>query len=974
MDIVRDSDLNYDNDVDCSRYDPRKFRSTFVGISDKFFVFHQNIRSFNKNCDELLLFMNGLDVCIDVVILSETWFNEDNCYDIPGYKSYHSYRKDRGGGGISIYVSAKLKSKIISDICVITPVAEFCGAAVSLSASVTINVIGFYRPPGNSTIEQFCNFYENSILSKFSPSQMIVAGGDANINLLSSDGTIDPYTDLMYSNCFLPCITLPTRVTSNTQTIIDHIWSNIISNVKSGVFENDITDHYTIFTCILDRRSVKTLVARKFRDCSEMNVSKLKERLSLSLAGFHIYDSIDIDLKTQIFLDVLYNVYNECCPVKTKLISISRLNKPWFDDDLRRLCDMKHGLFRRYKANEVSFSEYSYFKNKFTALLRRSKVNYFRDKFDRCKGNIRMTWRNINDVMGRGKRADIDKIIQSGESFEDDYEIACRFNQYFSSVAGELREAIPDSDASPLGFLGARSVDSLDFDHVTVSEVKTVIRAMPNKSGKIDSVPVFIFKKLEMVISPIICRLFNCSLIEKKFPSALKLAEVVPVHKSGSPYAVANYRPISILPVLSKIFEKIMRARLIEFLAEYNILCDHQFGFRAGRETSDAILEFLDHAYNSLDSKSYLISVFLDLSKAFDTLDHDILLSKLEHVEVRGVVLEWFSSYLSDRRQVVGVNGTCSSVKPMNTGVPQGSVLGPLLFLIYINDMSLCSKRLHFIHFADDTTVFRTGNDIMNLMGEVNTEFRKVDDWLIANKLSLNLTKSTFMVISHSNIPSDLSLSVRNHNLSRVNFAKFLGVLIDDRLTFKCQIGELSNKLSKSVGILYKLSHYVPPSTLKSLYFSLCHFLISYGITAWGSSASTHLSRVVSLQNRAVRTLPMIGNVNNFSSYNILKINDLYKYFCCVKLFKCFREDSHKHFYDCFNKLIPDHSHNTRHKANGYFNVPICHKTRSQRSFIYVASNFWNEIPLSTRNLPQLSIFKRTYKASLVGKYSSGLT
>ena len=262
-----DSDNIVNADIDCRKYSINNFKSSF-SVSDKFVVFHQNIRSYNKNSDEFILFMSSLDTDVDVVILSETWFDEYNLHDICGFKAYHTYRKDRTGGGVSVFVNNRLSSKIIPNMSFVTPICEFCSVNVRLSAPETINIVGFYRSPNRSTVEEFCELFRDGILSHFSSAQLILTGGDANINLASDDRLSDCYMDLMYSYSLLPYITLPTRISANSQTIIDHIWCNVVSNVRAGVVETDITDHFTIFACLLDRKAHSNLICRKFRDCS----------------------------------------------------------------------------------------------------------------------------------------------------------------------------------------------------------------------------------------------------------------------------------------------------------------------------------------------------------------------------------------------------------------------------------------------------------------------------------------------------------------------------------------------------------------------------------------------------------------------------------------------------------------------------------------------------------------------------------
>jgi hypothetical protein len=255
-----DPDNNFHSNIPCTYYNSELFNDEFANLEDKFVIIHQNIRSFNCNIDEFTVFLGTLCVDVDVIILCETWLNKGNVGDIGGFRGYHSCREDKRGGGVSIFVSEKLKSKYNFDLTYVSPVAEFCTVNVSLSPRQSINVVGFYRPPNNSTIEPFCNIIRDDILPSFTSSQMVLLGGDANINLLNNNNVSNMYTNIFLAKYFLPYINLPTRVTGHSISSVDHIWSNIISDVRAGIFTTDITDHFTLFACLLNKKRTVLLL------------------------------------------------------------------------------------------------------------------------------------------------------------------------------------------------------------------------------------------------------------------------------------------------------------------------------------------------------------------------------------------------------------------------------------------------------------------------------------------------------------------------------------------------------------------------------------------------------------------------------------------------------------------------------------------------------------------------------------------
>ena len=402
-------------------------------------------------------------------------------------------------------------------------------------------------------------------------------------------------------------------------------------------------------------------------------------------------------------------------------------------------------------------------------------------------------------------------------------------NKHFASCGATLAAKLPHSERHFSEFLAYRP-KTFYFLPVTPGEVESEISLLPlGKSHGVYSCPVSFLKVSKCFISQPLTDIMNTSILEGTFPKKLKLAKVVPVFKNGDDTDPNNYRPISLLSIFNRIFERLMYKRLKSFFEINGLFYESQYGFREKHSTQHALIDIVNRIQNNMDKGMFSTGVFIDLKKAFDTVDHEILLDKLYRYGIRGIVLEWFSSYLKGRSQVTQI-GEHASPKELNPcGVPQGSVLGPLLFLIYINDIHQSSDKLNFFLFADDTTLLFAHKNLKVLEQVINSELTKVSEWLIANKLSLNIKKSNYVIFCPKQKKVNREISIKMYDTSanrycsveRKDFVKFLGILIDCNLKWKHHIDFVSLKISKTIGILARLRHFVSTETLLMIYRSL---------------------------------------------------------------------------------------------------------------------------------------------------------
>ena len=472
-------------------------------------------------------------------------------------------------------------------------------------------------------------------------------------------------------------------------------------------------------------------------------------------------------------------------------------------------------------------------------------------------------------------------------------------------------------------------------------------------------------------ILPFISHIINLSFSTGLVPQELKEAKVIPMHKGESPYLFNNYRPISILPILSKIFEKLFHKRLYHFLTVNKIIFDKQFGFRPKHSTETALTLLNSQLVNSFEKGEGVIGIFLDFSKAFDTVNFDILLDKCRHYGVRGIPLRWLSNYLKNRFQHVSLSGTCSPKLPISMGVPQGSILGPLLFLIYVNDLPEVPDNLKTVMYADDGNFFVSGKDINCLFNLANTDLTLIGDWLQANRLSLNVSKSNFMLFSHQNkTHTNLSLKIQNQILERTASTKFLGYVLDENLRWSNHISYVSKKVSKNIGVLYKLRKVTDHTTLLEAYYSFIHPFLTNGLSTWGCASKGQLDKLFLLQKRAVR---IIGNVRKydhtgplFLRYNILPLETLYKFLSIIHMFKIYKGYLPPVISDLFKIRTRINERKTR--LTHIFEVPFTHLSFVQRNIHINGPILFNEYCNYTNIKCSLYTFKRSLKQRLMSE------
>ena len=953
----------------------KKLATVTRGHSD-FSLLHLNCRSLLGHFDDFKSLIANLHKSFCAIGISETWLNDQtfDLVNVPGYCFISNHRSGKTGGGVGLYLQDHLQYKLLQDCTISNPdVIESMFVEIPNPHGKNIIVGTVYRPP-NQNLDSFMHEF-NKILSTISKdNKQCYLMGDFNLDLLRYDqhSATQEFVDSLFSHMFIPLITRPTRITSHTATLIDNIFTNSFANLQNtqrGIILNDISDHLPVFAfcnnvSVPCKKSDKSLYKRDF---GEENLTNFHTSLS-QVDWSNVVVGQDPNIQFNAFASEYNTHFEECFPHRK--IKLNRSNKsmtPWISKGLLVSIKKKNGLYKKLIKNTTPAreSQYKTYKNKLNHLIRIAKRFYYDNKFEQAKDNLKETWRLINEVINKDKKIHSlpSSFKSGGKIISDPLEIANGFCKYFTNVGPNLASKIPTVNVSFQNFLGPHVKETIFLRPITFLELYKICMSLKvGKAPGVDGIPMQLIKGSFQFISEPLMRIINLSLENGIFPDKLKTAKVIPIYKADDPELFNNYRPISILSNFSKIFERVMYNRLIEFIEKFEILYCYQFGFRKNNSTNFALIHLTNKIATAIDQNKITAGVFVDLSKAFDTLNHQILFSKLERYGIRGVVLQWIKSYFENREQFVQ-HDVSSSKQIIQCGVPQGSILGPLFFILYINDLPNALRLAEPLLFADDTSIYYSHSDPLVLATVLNQELSSISLWMKANKLSVNTNKTNYVIFKPKQKKLKtimIPLMFNENKLTQKRVVKFLGVFIDENLSWKFHIDHVCKKVSKSTGIIYRSRFLLSMKTKLSLYYTLIYPYLTYCNVIWSSTYVTNVKRLFLNQKRLVRALtnadftahtaPLFYRLNLLDIY---KINFLY----IVKFIYCYHYNLlPSSFHNIFITSRHMHSYNTRN-ANAY-RPHTCRTNIKKFTILFQGPQKWNSLPENIKNSETLSCFR----------------
>ena len=895
------NDILDDINISCNYFDPESFSSNFKE-NKNLSVLSLNVQSLSSKWQslyDLISFWKEKNIMFDLICLQETYSVPLNSiFSLPGYHEIiHKTRTNSVGGGVAIYINSSLKFTILKDYSIFKEkIFESLFIEVEFYNKKKIILGNIYRSPcmsvgdisASDKMNYFLEHMQGIIDSIGDRNQKAILCGDFNLNLLSynNHAPTKEFTNMLFSAGFLQLISHPTRVAQhnnrNTVSLIDHIWSNDIQDqMESGVITTYLSDHFATFHFIGTKKHLtppKTISSRVF---SDDNIENFKQDLN-NFSFNEVFEREDCQSSYDAFHEIFHRSLDLHFPIKT--IRFNRnyhMIEKWMTKGILNCRKKKFQLQKEVSKNPTPQikERFKNYKNTYNKVLKTRKKLFYSEQLISQQGNLKKTWQTIKEAAGlsSSNNSFTDKLIINGINIFGNESMSKEFNLHFTNVAANIKDSINPTDKPPDSYLD-ESASSFQMPMITPQNIYDIVKDFEDKkSCDFSGISPFLIKRIIDSVAEPLCYIFNKSLETGVVPDQFKLAKVTPVFKKGGdPTNLSDYRPISLLMIFSKIIEKFVAMNLKSYLCENNIINKFQFGFQEAHSTYHPMIHLLNSVSEAMNKKEFTIGIFCDLKKAFDCVPKRTLLMKLKKYGISNMALNWFESYLSNRKQFVRIGNHDSEMINISSGVPQGSILGPILFLIFFNDLPN-STLLKILLFCDDTTIIASGKNLNELTALVNIELQKISQWFRANDMSLHPSKTKFTIFypTPSLIPwNEINLYFDENELDspnpnpvlrkKIEFVnhesnepaiKFLGIYLDPALNFKFHIDSLNKKLSKSLFCLRRCKNMLTEKALISLYYSTFHCHLIYGILIYSCAYQTNLNSLIIKQKKAIRCI-----------------------------------------------------------------------------------------------------------------------
>ena len=879
----------------------------------------------------------------------------DELINVPEYSLIRKDAKGKLETGLVVYVhhSVNFKQVNIFDKYHI----ECIWIEIRLKGSKPM-LIGFlYRNP-----DERANWFERFELLMEDAHTFyteIILLGDFNIDLIRPQ---EKWKRIINSFHLTQMVTTPTRITLNSATLIDHIYVNSPANIAEiSVPSYGLSDHFPVCITWCKKGTKIPTCGHKsisFRNYKNFSVENFLS--DLSMADFqNVYQCTDPDKALETWHNIFVSVYDKHAPTITK--RVRRTHKPpWLNEEIKKAIVTRDYILKTVGRGD----EFNKHRNKVTALKRAAKKKYFGEMIS-SKKDTKSIWKAIRGLSGKTPHP----VAPLTTEISTD-----TLNKHFSTIAEEIIKA-DRSEYNDLlllkQFCDSKLMRSnLQISYISIHEVYKELSSIKQSSSRgLDGLDSKILKISAHIISEHITYIYNLCIEKKCFPQTFKDAKVIPHFKSGDRSDPGNYRPISILPALSKPLERYLKQNIQAHFKRYNLLHPNQSGFREKHSCHSMLTNLVEQWHHNINEDLVTGTIFVDFAKAFDVINHKLLIKKLMIYGFSSDALDLITSFLSNRRQKVFIDSQLSSYLPINFGVPQGSVLGPTLFSIYINDLPLHITSTTEL-FADDTTLHTNDKDANNVCTKLQKDIDNLVEWTELNHMALHPQKSKFMLITtrqkRQNIKSKLKeLRVRDRALEEVDSYKILGLIVDNNLSWSTHISTLCKKMSKKIFQLNRIKHFLDQHSRRLFFHAYLLPDIDYASTCWDLASQNCLRHLSSIYRRSLKLILLKSTIHNsdYKELNILPLN-----------LKC-RFNKGVFMYKIMNGLAPSYlvdkfpSIQVRSKTKIF--IPRPRTDLFMSSFTFSGSKLWNEMPCHLKSFSSLFSFKKAYSKFLMDSFTN---
>lgn len=930
-------------------------------------LLHMNIRSLKKNFDEFLATLQSIgNNEIDIIILTEAFINDEhsNEENIPSYNNEKAAGHITRNEGVIIYYKNNMEAIRIEH-----KLTDCTALLLKLTDKKlnSLTVLGIYRTPSIANSEPFIQSLENQLEEM----KINIIAGDININIKNEmDSRVELYLNTMSCYGFSSCINDYTRITESTRSCIDHIFvqENIYDEKIVGLnVKIAVTDHFLQIINIphrkVDLNHTNEPAARTIIDYTALN-KKLETE-----SWENVKRELDPNVSYENFMQSLQEHIEENSTVKQiKRSCKSTPLKPWITKEIIeaiRYRDKLHILSKKRRNDTFLINYVKRYKNYVKSLLRHKKKSYFEIKLKEAGKNLRKTWNTINEITNSRNNKNRNNIVwieKNGEKITVEQgaeKIANIFNNHFINTGVQLAEKIKTKKEEMQEMLKRVPLNEHTiFMTPTCSlEIQNIINTLKNNnSSGIDLIKIKTLKEIAKYIAEPLAHIINRTISTGIFPEVLKRAVVTPCFKNGSKNDVNNYRPISIISNISKIFEKIINSRIQNFLSNHDIISSNQYGFAKNKSTSDAIYSLKEDIDRAKENKQHCLCILLDLKKAFETIPHTILLDKLNKLGIRGTALALINNYLTNRKQLTKLNSATFSKEETltNFGLPTGTCLAPLLFNIFLNDLLNLNTHGKISSFADDTRIFLVNSDRKLLYKEANEDFIKLKKWLQINTLTLNLQKTNYIEFNEP-IAKEISDTTIIKDIKKVQSAKYLGVTIDSQMKWEQHIIGLVKKLRKTMYKFLQLRQILDIKLLTNTYYALAQSNLNYGVIAWGGATQNIVEKVNVTQRKILKIIHRKPHTySTHELYQLAQVPTVRQLYITEAVIQTYKN----------RQNIPQvsHDHNTRYITTQPLQIALTRSTYIQKQAKHVGLTNYNRLPSEIKTIPRLHIFRKHIK------------